>query len=63
MTTDRLAYAAQCEREAAGMAYRPEPPTDTRTHAEEIRVAHQGSTVDNIPASGEGRGPWPRQPI
>jgi hypothetical protein len=45
------------------MAYRPEPATDTRTHSEEIRIAHQSTTVANTPASGEGHGPWPRQPI
>jgi hypothetical protein len=60
---DRMAYLAQCEREAAGKAYRPEPATDTRTRQGEVRVAHQSSTVDNTPASGEGHGPWPRQPI
>jgi hypothetical protein len=58
-----MAYAAQCEREAAGKAYRPEPAADTRTHQGEMAVAHQSSTVDNTPASGEGSGPWPRQPI
>ena len=62
-TPDRMAYLAQCEREAAGKAYRPEPATDTRTHQEEVRVAHQSSTVDNTPASGEGHGVWPRRPI
>ena len=60
---DRMAYAAQCEREAAGKAYRPEPATDTRTHQDELVVAHTSSTVDNTPASGEGHGPWPRRPI
>ena len=63
MTIDRMAYQAACETEAAGKAYRPEPATDTRTHAGEMAVAHQSSTVDNTPASGEGRGVWPRQPI
>ena len=58
-----MAYLAQCEREAAGMAYRPEPATDTRTHSEEILIAHQSTTVANTPAGGEGNGPWPRQPI
>ena len=59
-----MAYLAQCEREAAGKAYRPEPATDTRTHQEEIRASHQSTTVAGAtPASGEGHGPWPRQPI
>jgi hypothetical protein len=40
VTTDRAAYLAQCEREAAAKAYRPEPAVDTRTHADEIRAAH-----------------------
>ena len=62
-TPDRMAYAAQCEREAAAKAYRPEPAADTRTHQDELAVAHQSSTVANTPASGEGHGPWPRQPI
>ena len=62
-TPDRMAYLAHCEREAAAKAYRPEPAADTRTHQEEIRVEHQGSTVDGTPASGEGHGPWPRRPI
>ena len=62
-TPDRMAYLAQCEREAAGKAHQPEPAPDTRTHSEEIRIAHASSTVDNTPASGEGHGPWPRQPI
>jgi hypothetical protein len=62
-TLDRMAYLAQCEREAAGKAYRPEPATDTRTHQEEVRVAHQSTTVDGTPASGEGHGVWPRRPI
>ena len=38
-------------------------PQDTRTHQEETRVAHQSTTVDGTPASGEGHGPWPRRPI
>ena len=65
MTTpdSRMAYLAACEREAAGKAYRPEPATDTRTHAGEVAVAHQSSTVDNTMASGEGHGVWPRRPI
>lgn len=62
-TPDRMAYLAQCEREAAGKAYQPEPATDTRTHQGELAVAHQSSTVHNTPASGEGHGPWPRRPI
>jgi hypothetical protein len=62
-TLDRMAYLAQCEREAAGKAYQPEPATDTRTHQGELAVAHQSSTVHNTPASGEGHGPWPRRPI
>ena len=57
-----MAYLAACEREAAGKAYRPEPAT-TRTHTGEVAVAHQSSTVDNTPASGEGHGVWPRRPI
>ena len=62
-TPDRMAYQAACEAEAAGKAYQPEPATDTRTHDGEMAVAHQSTTVDNTPASGEGHGPWPRQPI
>jgi hypothetical protein len=40
VTTDRIAYLAQCEREAAAAAYRPEPAEDMRTHQDEIRAAH-----------------------
>ncbi len=62
-TPDRMAYAAQCEREAAGKAYQPEPATETRTHQDEIRASHQSAGRGVTPASGEGHGPWPRQPI
>jgi hypothetical protein len=62
-TPDRMAYLAQCEREAAATAYRPEPATDTRTHQDEILASHQSSTVACTPASGEGHGVWPRRPI
>ena len=62
-TPHRMAYLAQCEREAAATAYRPEPATDTRTHQDEIMASHQSTTVDGTPASGEGRGVWPRRPI
>ena len=64
MTPDRMAYLRQCEAEAAAKAYRPEPATDTRTHAGELAVAHTSTTVAGAtPASGEGHGPWPRRPI
>jgi hypothetical protein len=67
VTTDRAAYLAQCEREAAAKAYRPEPAEDTRTHASEIRAAHQGqpsvavqSATHGAPLPAADKGPDPR---
>ena len=33
---------------------------DAGLHDRELHTAHQGSTVNGTPASGEGHGPWPR---
>ena len=55
-TPDRAAYLAQCEREAAGKAYRPEPAEDTRTHQEEIRTAHQGAPPIAVQSATHGAG-------
>jgi hypothetical protein len=46
--------AEQAAREAAVPA--PSPQPSVPGHEDELRVAHQSSTVDNTPASGEGRG-------
>ena len=62
-TPDRMAYLAQCEREASAKTAPLTSPQDTRTHQDEIMAAHQSTTVPGAtPASGEGHGSWPRRP-
>jgi hypothetical protein len=64
MTPDRMAYLAQCEREAAAKTAPDTSPQDGRTHQDEMLTAHVSTTVAGAtPASGEGHGPWPRRPI
>ena len=58
---DRMAYFAQCEREASAKTAPDTSPQDHRTHQDEIMVAHTGTPGTGVPASGEGHGPWPRR--
>lgn len=59
----RLAHLAACEAAALSAVPAPSPQPPVPGHEYELRVAHQSSTVNNTPASGEGHGRWPRLPI
>jgi hypothetical protein len=67
MTSDRMAYLAQCEREAAAKVAPEYRPAALPDHHSEVMADHQGapsiavqSATHGAPLPAEDRGPDPR---